>query len=133
MGYGTNGLTFNTLRSANLERVPLFKNAKGEIAHQEGLKSWSVDQWFKAVVGELGEFANISKKVDRGDFTQEEAKQAMADELADVQIYLDLLAARCGIDLGKATMKKWNEVSVRVGVSLYIDAEDWHYTKDKRS
>lgn len=132
MGYGTDGLTFNTLRSANLMRCPLFKNAKGEIAHPEGLESWSVNQWFKAMVGELGEFANISKKVDRGDFTQEEAQQAMADELADVQIYLDLLAARCGVDLGRATMSKWNEVSDRVGVPIHVAADDWHYTRDQR-
>ena len=29
MGYGTDGLTFRTLRDANLQRLPLFKDAKG--------------------------------------------------------------------------------------------------------
>jgi hypothetical protein len=28
MGYMTDGLTFNTLRQANLKRLPLFKNKK---------------------------------------------------------------------------------------------------------
>lgn len=53
----------------------------------------------------------------------------LADELADVVIYLDILAAQLGIDLGEAVMKKWNKTSEKVGVPMYIDAEDWHYTK----
>lgn len=130
MGYGTNGLTFNTLRSANMKRVPLFKNAKGETAHSKADGSdWPPSSWLQAVVGELGEYANLRKKVERGDLTPEEAKPMLADELADVVIYLDILAAQLGIDLGEAVMKKWNKTSEKVGVPMYIDAEDWHYTK----
>ena len=129
MGYRTDGLTFRTLRNANVKRLPLFKNAKGEAAHSEPDGSdWSIAEWLQAVVGELGEFANLHKKVRRGDKTMAEAKQALADELADVAIYLDILAFRLGIDLGEAIMKKWNETSRKVGAPLYIDAEDWHYT-----
>jgi hypothetical protein len=39
----------------------------------------------------------------------------VADELADVLTYLDLLAAALGVDLGRAAVEKFNEVSVRVG------------------
>ena len=46
----------------------------------------------------------------------------LADELADVVIYLDILAAQLGIDLGDAVMKKWNKTSEKVGAPLYIDA-----------
>jgi hypothetical protein len=35
MGYGTDGLTFRTLRDANLQRLPLFKDAKGRTCHGE--------------------------------------------------------------------------------------------------
>ena len=49
------------------------------------------------------------------DLTLDEARPDVAKELADVVTYLDLLAFRCGVDLGRATMDKFNEVSERVG------------------
>jgi len=130
MGYGTNGLTFNTLRAANIKRLPLFKDAKGRIAHsKEDGSDWSHAEWLQAVIGELGEYANLRKKVLRGDMTFEEALPALTDELADVIIYMDILAMQLGVDLGEAIMEKWNKTSKKVGVPLYIDAEDWHYTR----
>ena len=131
MGFGTDGLTFNTLRRGNMKRLPLFKNAKGEPAHSEPDGSdWSPAEWLQAVVGELGEYANLRKKVERGDLSIKEAHTMLADELADTVIYLDILAAQLGIDLGKAIMSKWNRTSERVGAPLYIDEEDWHFTKN---
>ena len=47
-----------------------------------------------------------------------------------VVIYLDILAMQLGVNLGEAVMAKWNRTSEKVGAPLYIDAEDWHYTKD---
>jgi NTP pyrophosphatase (non-canonical NTP hydrolase) len=37
----------------------------------------------------------------------------LADELADVFLYLDLLASKCGIDLPAAIVRKFNVVSER--------------------
>jgi NTP pyrophosphatase (non-canonical NTP hydrolase) len=129
MGYMTDGLTFNTLRGANIARLPQFKNSKGLPAHYKADGSdWSPSQWLQAVVGELGEYANIRKKFDRGDITEAEFQILATKELADVQIYLDLLAFQLGIDLGQATMDKFNEVSIRVGSTVRIEADDWHYT-----
>lgn len=129
MGYMTNGLTFNTLRNANIQRLPLFRDAKGRSAHSKADGSdWSPAQWLQAVVGELGEYANLRKKVERGDMSIEDAQGMLADELADVVIYLDILAFQLGIDLGEAVIDKWNRTSEKVGAPLYIDAEDWHYT-----
>lgn len=147
MGYGTNGLSFNTLRAANLKRLPRFKNKHGGLAHSKPDGSdWSPAQWLQALVGELGEFANIRKKFERGDLSFEEYKIEAEKELADVQTYLDLLAARAldvpgiphpdGVDLSRATVAKWNEVSLRVGANLYIGDDDWHYvdaTKEAQS
>jgi hypothetical protein len=139
MGYLSDGLTFNTLRGANVARLPTFKNKHGELAHSKGDGSdWSPAQWLQAVVGELGEFANVRKKYERGDLTAEEYEREAAKELADVQAYLDILALRCldtpagsphpqGVDLGRATTDKFNEVSQRVGSPVYIGADDWHY------
>lgn len=130
MSYGTNGLTFRTLRAGNLKRLPLFRDAKGRVCHVEDGSDWSPASWLQAVVGELGEYANIRKKIERGDLTLEEARPDLADELADVVIYLDILAAQLGIELGDAVMSKWNRTSEKVGVPIYIDAEDWHYTNE---
>ena len=117
-----NSLTFDTLRKANIARIPEFKNSKGEPAHSKADGSdWSPADWLGAVLGELGEYANIMKKVKRGDFTFEEAKPLIEKELADAQIYLDILAFRVGVDLAKATENKFNEVSERIGCSLRIE------------
>lgn len=123
----TNSLTFETLRRANRLRLPLFKNAKGEPAHsQPDGSDWSNPEWCNAVLGELGELANILKKVQRGDVSIDDARPAIANELADVVTYLDILAYRCGVDLGKATIKKWNAVSERVDVPLRIwSGHEW--------
>lgn len=125
-------LTFTALREANTIRLPQFKNPHGELAHSmpDG-SDWSPADWLQAVVGELGEYANFRKKFQRGDITLEQFAVHAAKELADVQIYLDILARRCldvpgsphptGVDLGAATRAKFNEVSERVGADVFID------------
>lgn len=147
-----NKLTFAALRIANVTRLPVFKNSLYEPAHSmlDG-SDWTPGDWLQAVVGELGEYANKRKKFQRGDITREEFAVEAAKELADVVIYLDLLALRCldvsiqcedpygnitfqhaadptGIDLGQAVMDKWNEVSERIGIALRID-ENGVYTR----
>ena len=141
MGYLTDGLTFNTLRQANKARLPTFKNAKGERAHStDDGSDWSPAQWLQALVGEVGEFANLRKKYERGDITSEQYAVEAAKELADIQIYLDILATRCldtkdsahptGINLGRATIDKFNEVSKRVGSHIAIRDDGSDYCFD---
>lgn len=121
-------LTFAELRRANLARLPEFKNSQGQPAHSElDGSDWCLAQWSNATLGELGEAANIIKKIDRGDMTLDEARPLLANELADVQTYLDLLAYRAGIDLGPATIQKWNAVSERVGSKLRLGEGPTHY------
>lgn len=120
MGYGREGLTFRALREANQRRAASSKFAKCEA-------DWTLAHWMQATVGELGELANIMKKVDRGDYTLDEARPAMAKEFADVQTYLDLMASKAGIDLESATIDKFNEVSTRIGSPVRIgDDGDWY-------
>lgn len=127
----TTTLKFATLRKANTLRLPTFKNKHGKLAHSKKDGSdWSPAQWLQAVVGELGEYANKRKKFERGDLSFDEYATEAAKELADVQTYLDILAMRCldkpgaphptGVDLGKATVEKFNEVSRRVGSTVWI-------------
>lgn len=114
-------LTFDQLRQANIARLPLFKNAKGEPAHSQSDGSdWTNGDWVMAVTGELGELANILKKVLRGDLSMDEAKQAITDELADVTTYLDILAMRLDVNLGEAVRSKFNRVSDRVGCDVKL-------------
>lgn len=128
----TDGLSFNTLRGANIARLPEFKNKHGEPAHSEPDGSdWSPAQWLQAVVGEVGEYANLRKKFERGDISEVEFKFESAKELADIQIYLDILAFRLGINLGEAVKAKFNEVSRRVGSKVFIgDDGDWHRSEN---
>lgn len=135
-------MDFDTLRQANRERVGKFKNKHGQPAHTTHNGSdWTPAQWLQALVGELGEFANIRKKYERGDLDYATYAAAAAKELADVQTYLDLLAFRAldggydhphavhpyGIDLGEATRRKFNEVSRRVKVDVFITDDEVRY------
>jgi NTP pyrophosphatase (non-canonical NTP hydrolase) len=106
-------LTFYGLRKANLARLVRFPG------HGEGDEPWSANDWAVAVTGELGELCNMLKKRRRGSAypgmhmpTDEE----IAGELADVQTYLDLLAAYLRGDLAEATVRTFNKVSERWGL-----------------
>lgn len=78
--------TLQDLRNANLARLPLFKNCHGRPAHTEPDGSdWSPAQWLQAFVGEVGELAEA---------IMVGAPLAIQSELADCQIYLDLLLYR---------------------------------------
>jgi NTP pyrophosphatase (non-canonical NTP hydrolase) len=124
-------LTFDQLRNANRLRISQFKNSRGGLAHTmyDG-SDWSPAQWLQAVVGELGEYANFRKKFERGDIDLSEFQIHAGKELADVQIYLDILAMRCldtpfgatynGVDLGQATIHKFNERSCRIGCGVSL-------------
>ncbi len=127
----TLALSLDTLRLANIKRLPQFRDKHGRIAHSRPDGSdWNPAQWLQALIGELGEYANFRKKFERGDLTFEEFKPHAAKELADVLTYLDLLALRCldtpthahrtGIDLSVAAVEKFNEVSDRVKSTVRI-------------
>ena len=59
----------------------------------------------------MGEFANVTKKIVRGDFSLDIARPDLASELADIFIYLLKLSDQLGIDLEEAfrTKLKYNE------------------------
>lgn len=142
MGEGKPGLDLNDLRAANIARLPLFKNKHGELAHSKADGSdWTPSQWLQAVIGELGEYANIRKKYERGDLTAEDFAKLAANELADVQTYLDILALRAldkgayidpkGISLSRATVDKFNEVSQRVDCKVWLAPGYWWQGQDE--
>lgn len=86
------------------------------------LNSWSLSDWITATAGELGEAANIVKKLNRvrdgikgNAETPEQLRAMLADELADVAIYLDLLAQAAGFDLETIRRAKFDRTSQKIG------------------
>jgi NTP pyrophosphatase (non-canonical NTP hydrolase) len=113
-------LTFDAFRAANVARCLKW--------HPAGIESWSPSDWLTAVTGELGELASLIKMRNRerdglpgNKFSPTD--RDIADELADVLTYLDLLAAALGVNLGRAAAIKFNEVSERVGFPDRIEVE----------
>jgi len=128
-------LTFAALRKANIARLPLFKGNAGQTAHtEEDGSDWVINDWIVAVLGELGELANLAKKLRRGDFGLDDdvpedvvRKEAvatyrdwLANECADVAIYLDLLLYQLRRDLGEAVRRKFNRTSDKIGVEVKL-------------
>lgn len=100
---------FVTLREANLARLPTYHNSKGQQAHtHKAGKDWSTAQWLQAVVGELGEYANCRKKLERGDMDLQEFIPLAQAELADILTYLDILALQHDVDFTISAMTKIN-------------------------
>jgi len=73
-----------------------------------------------AITGELGEFCNLYKKIERGTYEHtEETHVELAMELCDVFIYLCNMAAIMNVDLGKLYKIKrhFNETRFGAGSS----------------
>lgn len=86
------------------------------------IEQWSLSDWLTATAGELGEAANIIKKLNRvrdgipgNTHSEAELRQMLADEIGDTFAYHDLLAQAAGIDLQSAVLGKFSEVSARIG------------------
>lgn len=86
------------------------------------LESWSLSDWLTATAGELGEAANIIKKMNRvRDGIPGNAEDSLslapllAEELADVAVYLDLLAQAAGFDLEQIREQKFAKTSKKIG------------------
>jgi NTP pyrophosphatase (non-canonical NTP hydrolase) len=86
------------------------------------ISGWSLSDWMTAVAGELGEAANVAKKLNRvrdgipgNAETPEQLQAQLADEIADTFIYLDLLAQSQGIDLEAAVVDKFERTSAKIG------------------
>lgn len=125
-------LTFERLRAMNAMRVTRWHG------DDDG---WTLADWSNAMCGEAGEAANVVKKIRRtesvlwdkqkypgdgasahaklAEMPAEEAREALienlANELADIICYADLLAHFAGIDLGEAVRAKFNRVSEAQG------------------
>jgi NTP pyrophosphatase (non-canonical NTP hydrolase) len=101
-------LSFAELRATNVRRCE-------QVFHP--VAEWSPTDWACAMGGECGEALNLVKKLRRGEPIPVEE---IGKELADLITYADLLAERLGIDLGAAVRAKFNEVSNRIGATVFL-------------
>ena len=102
----------------------LFNRRRCEAANgfNHKLDSWSLSDWFTATLGELGEAANVAKKLNRvrdsipsNKETPEQLQAALRHECADAFIYLDLLCQSAGFQLEDAVIEKFNITSGKIG------------------
>ena len=106
--------------------------------HKDGLESWSPAEWGNALAGEVGELCNVLKKILRHDKgiqqlavdagkpyqsgTRAKLLLAAAKEIADSYTYLDLVAARLGLDVQQCVVGKFNEISEREGLPMRFES-----------
>lgn len=108
-------LTFHDFAVINRRRC----EAADGFAHK--LSDWSLSDWFTATFGELGEAANVAKKLNRvrdgivgNKETPAELELALQEEIADAFIYLDLLAQSQGFSLEDAVRAKFQKTSDKI-------------------
>ena len=88
------------------------------------IEAWDINQWLVAMVGEIGEACNNAKKINRitahyktrpTEADVYELRQKLINELADVDIYLDLIYTYLGVSRERAIARKFNATSDEMG------------------
>lgn len=109
-------MTFEEFRKANLARC----EAPNGFNH--ALQSWSKSDWMTATMGELGEAANIVKKLNRyrdgingNTEAADDLREQLRCEIADTFVYLDLMAQAAGFRLEDAVRDVFNSKSDEIG------------------
>lgn len=116
--YALNPLRFETLRLASADRLATTEKFRN-------CAEWTYSDWACAMAGEAGEVCDVIKKYNRGDYGEtplgfKKFQQDLSNEIADTITYLDLLANAAGIDMAKAVINKFNEVSDRTNSKVHL-------------
>lgn len=109
-------ISFAAFARANRERC---ESTKG---FNHKLSDWTSSDWMTALVGEVGEAANIVKKLNRyrdnipgNKQTRETLAAELRKELGDVFVYLDLMAQSLGFRIEDAATEVFNAKSADIG------------------
>lgn len=109
-------MTFEIFSKANRERC------ESPDGFKHLLSGWSTSDWMTALVGEVGEAANVVKKLNRcrdgvpgNKLSEPELRDQLRKELGDVFVYLDLLAQSLGFSIADAAAEVFNAKSVEIG------------------
>lgn len=108
--------SFSGVRLANLSRLDYF-------GHGDLNTGWNVAEWGCALGGECGELLNVLKKINRAapfDPDIKTLKIKASEEIADVYLYLDLVAAKLGLDILDCVRAKFNLTSIDKGMPQRI-------------
>ena len=101
------GLTLKEIKNIQMK---FDKCHKANIAFFEKIQSKEdipkLEHLVVCMLGELGEFSNIVKKIHRGDLNFFEQKNNLEEELTDVFVYLIKICNQMNIDLEKTYLKK---------------------------
>lgn len=105
-------------------------NRRRKMRWHSGGGEWTASDWGNALAGEVGELCNLIKKVRRhethvdviagghGSYNTPEYAALLPmirDEIADVFLYLDLVADHFGMDLFNCIAPKFDRVSEAQG------------------
>lgn len=117
-------------RSMTFQRFSALNNARCRDGFKHDPASWSASDWMVATMGELGEAANVLKKLNRerdgikgNTATADALREQLARELADTFIYLDLMSQALGIDLESAVVRTFDAKSREIGYQHLIDKD----------
>jgi NTP pyrophosphatase (non-canonical NTP hydrolase) len=117
----------------NLSKFSEINRLRCESPHgfNHDLSSWSTSDWMTATMGELGEAANVVKKLNRvrdgipgNDETEAELRAKLGRELADTFIYLDLLAQSVGLNLADIVTETFDAKSAKIGSGYFAGTID---------
>lgn len=109
-------MTFDEFSAVNRERC---EHPSG-FCHN--LNDWSLSDWMTATMGEIGEAANVVKKLNRirdgipgNKETEAELRAELRREIADSFIYLDLMSQVAGFKIGDVVAEIFNAKSAEIG------------------
>jgi len=95
-------------------------NDARNVVHFPSCEHWSESDWGNAIAGETGEMCNKIKKRKLG---KPVLIAEVGDEMADIIIYLDLLATKMGINLEASIVRKFNEKSRELGSNIMFKGD----------
>ena len=114
-------LKFDTFAAVNAARCV----SKHGFDHK--LEAWSASDWMVAILGELGEAANIIKKLNRcrdgirgNKETKAELQAKLRKELGDVFVYLDLTCQVHGFTIEEAAVEVWDAKSAELDYPIRL-------------
>lgn len=115
------GMTFGQFSEANRARCESPQGFK------HPLNGWSTSDWITATMGELGEAANVVKKLNRyrdgvpgNKVSEAELRDQLRKEIGDVFVYLDLMAQSLGFSIADAAAEVFNSKSVEIGYPVKL-------------
>jgi NTP pyrophosphatase (non-canonical NTP hydrolase) len=114
-------MTFGQFSDANRARCESPQGFK------HPLDGWSTSDWITATMGELGEAANVVKKLNRyrdgvpgNKVSEAELRDQLRKEIGDVFVYLDLMAQSLGFSIADAAAEVFNAKSAEIGYPVKL-------------